>query len=203
MIYDENVACNPPVFALQEATLQTMTATTTEIQHKRGLLPMVSEFQCVQQWPSEPPLAQALSVPSRGAARECNNGRSTEAPEVFVSETLKIGHPTRLQSLFPDKMREMVKHCMSHSYATQAIERTEELRRWTHVVQESAPVEDILKPCMSSRRQEILEGETFTLFKTLIADAGHDDVNVADRFGSGFGKLLRVKPRNEVATVDS
>lgn len=42
----DGVHCNAPVFALQEASLQSMRA-ATDIQPRRGLPPMVSEFQCI------------------------------------------------------------------------------------------------------------------------------------------------------------
>jgi hypothetical protein len=73
------IVCSPPMFALQETTLQTMRA-TTDIEPRRGLPPMVSEFECIQQWPSHkplPPLARALSTPSRGQFASASTARDT------------------------------------------------------------------------------------------------------------------------------
>ena len=73
------IVCSPPMFALQETTLQTMRA-TTNIEPRRGLPPMVSEFECIQQWPSHkplPPLARALSTPSRGQFASASTARDT------------------------------------------------------------------------------------------------------------------------------
>ena len=63
--------CTPPVFALQEASLQTLRA-TTDIQPRRGLQLMVAEFKNVIQHPAFARMFSKTQHSSPGAMRECN-----------------------------------------------------------------------------------------------------------------------------------
>lgn len=117
----DGIACTPPVFALQEANLQTMRA-STDIQPRRGLPPMVSEFLEVRTHPADlplPPTARKLSTsypltsgtppPGETNASAVNNNNFItigihRTPDEFVSEAIAIGHPTRLHSMFPDEI---------------------------------------------------------------------------------------------------
>ena len=66
----DGLECTPPVFALQEASLQTMRA-STDLQPRRGLPPMVPEFKSIHQHPADHPLpefARTLNTPARGIA---------------------------------------------------------------------------------------------------------------------------------------
>ena len=117
--------CAPPCFALQRDKLQTLRA-TTDTQPRKGLPPMVSEFLEIKQHLAKhplPPLSRSLSTPSQGYLASAINNLTAETitigihrnPEQFVQEALKIGHPTRLHSLFPAEMRTVVDHCAKDS----------------------------------------------------------------------------------------
>ena len=70
--------CTPPVFALQEASLQTMRA-TTDLQPRRGLPPMVPAFKQIVQQPDSQPLpenARRLTTHSRGVIASGTSGHS-------------------------------------------------------------------------------------------------------------------------------
>ena len=129
--------CTPPVFALQEASLQTMRA-TTEIQPRKGLQPMVSEFVAVQSPPANAPLpenSRRLSTHHRGYVASANQGITDtdditigvhRSPESFVHEAIKIGHPTRIHSFFPDEVTKVVDQFL-HNKHNVAMSRTEAL----------------------------------------------------------------------------
>ena len=124
----DGYTCTPPVFALQEASLQTLRA-MTDIQPRRGLQPMVAEFKKVIQHPADQPLpghARKLSTPHPGkcgsADSEIQNGSDHtqtvtaglhSTPEEFVAEAVRMGHPTRVHSLFPDDIETSVTHCLA------------------------------------------------------------------------------------------
>ena len=126
-------------FAMQEASLQTMQA-TTDIQPRRGLPPMVSEFKAVLRHPitqAIPPMARRLSTPQIETQSTPSTGVSNASagddnqfitigihrtPEEFLKEAITIGHPTRLHSLFPDEIAETVQKCLATSPSAMALE---------------------------------------------------------------------------------
>lgn len=112
----DGLVCSPPVFALQEASLQTMRA-TTDIQPRKNLPPMVSEFVQIRPHPANQPLpaqARKLSTPPTGGRCASATDHQSIAigihrtPGEFVRDALAIGHPTRLHSMFPDEITEVV-----------------------------------------------------------------------------------------------
>ena len=199
--------CSPPVFALQEASLNTMRA-TTDIQPRRGLPPMVPEFRQVMSHPHDaplPPHSRRLSTLPRGTvASEEPNGMPTRisespcdsrhtitigmhySPEEFVQKALETGHPTRMHSFFPDEMEEVVSHYMSSSTASIAQARTEEIKRWLHLKQVLSSEELSLKNSMSERRREVLKNKDLCLFRHLLKDAMHGDTDLVEQLATGF-----------------
>ena len=190
----------PPVFALQEASLQTMRA-TTDIQPRRGLPPMVSEFQSVHQQSCQeplPPNARKLSTPLRGSDASADTGKITvgvhRTPEFFVKEAISIGHPTRMHSLFPDEINEVVSRCLHEGGHQLALSRTEEIKRWMHLARSKEADEAALKSSISARRRNVLKDKKLCLFKTLILESEHDDVQLIDQLVNGFDRLFaRIK----------
>ena len=123
-LQDKGVTCAPPCFALQEATLQSLRA-TTEIQPRRGLPPMVPEFCEVKQHPAAdpiPPCSRRLSTPHPGVPiASADKGDSGELvtigihrkAEQFIEASLQVGHPTLVHSLFPETMHRVVNHTVT------------------------------------------------------------------------------------------
>ena len=188
--------CTAPCFALQEHSLQSLRA-ATDIQPRRGLPPMVSEFLEVQQLPAHqplPPLARKLSTPHPGVnnASAINQNDATvtigihRSPQEFVEEALKVGHPSLVQSIFPLEMLNVVKHCVSVTPETLAKERAAELRRWTSLVSDLADAEKQLLASLSERRRDILQGKKLLLLERLMKDSGHPDVDLTRNLADGF-----------------
>ena len=192
-LQEDGFICQPPAFATQEAGLQTMRATTS-LQPRRGLPPTVPEFKHIITHPANmplPPNSRKLSTPHQGihasgSGNSCGShshnpsGPDTEhtitvgvhhTPEEFVQQALAIGHPTRFHSFFPDEMSEVVLHCARSTPGGLAQERTEEIKRWIHLV---------------SRRKQVLKGKNLMLFKTPMEDAKHRDSDLVDQLASGF-----------------
>lgn len=133
------ISFSTPIFAMQEASLQTMRA-TTDIQPRRGLPPMVSEFKAVLRHPMTqtiPPMARRLSTPQIETQSTPSTGVSNASagddnqfitigihrtPEEFLKEAITIGHPTRLHSLFPDEIAKTVQKCLATSPSAMALE---------------------------------------------------------------------------------
>ena len=182
--------CSAPVFALQEASLNTMRA-STDLQPRRGIPPMVSEFKTlVQCSPTDPkpPNSRPLSTPPRGAdtsAQSVTYGVH-RTPEEFAAEALQLGHPTRIHTMFPDEMREVVSHVLSKTVGDLAKERMEEIKRWIQLAADLAPAEEELKSQMSVRRRKILQNKKLVLTEMLLRDAGHSDTEVIKDLTSGF-----------------
>ena len=188
----------PPVFALQEASLQTMRA-STDLQPRRGLPPMVPEFkQVIQHSHSHklPPLARKLSTHHGGLGASTSNTSDNQDdqvtigihfdPEEFVQKALEVGHPTRLHSFFPDEMEMVVKHCLDKNPAILSQDRTEEIKRWIHLKKSLGPEESLIKEKMSARRKDILGSKNLALFEHLLKDAGHGDVDLVNQLADGF-----------------
>ena len=115
---------------------------------------MVAEFKNVVQHAADQPLpghAQKLSTPHPGkcasaisavqdGTTQAQTVSTTQAqtvsvglhftPEEFVAEAVRIGHPTRVHSLFPEDIEMTVDHYLSRNKGTLALERTEEIKRW-------------------------------------------------------------------------
>ena len=190
----DGVACTPPVFALQEASLQTL-RTATDIQPRKNLPPMVSEFVQIMPHPANQPIpAQA-----RKLSTQFLGGRSASAtdqtsitigihrtPDEFVREAITIGHPTRLQSMFPDEITEVVHKYINAGPTNMALSRTEEIKRWISLSKDLQHAEAEIRANMSTRRQKILEGKKLALLRSLLLDAGHSDLNLVDDLIAGF-----------------
>ena len=193
-ISKDGVACTPPVFALQEANLLTL-RTATDIQPRKNLPPMVSEFVHIMPHPADrpiPPQARKLSTQYLGGRIASASDPASitigihRTPDEFVKEALTIGHPTRLQSFFPDEITEVVHKYISAGPANAALIRTEELKRWVALSGDLQNAEAEIRAGMSDRRREILEGKKLALLKALLSDAGHSDVNLVDDLSAGF-----------------
>ena len=188
--------CQVPCFAMQEATLQTMRA-ATEIQPRRHLPPMVSEFVEVRSHPVDqplPPLSRRLSTQPAGvhiASASEKGGKFVtigihRSPEQFVEAALEIGHPTYVHSLFPDTMHRVVHKNVTSSQESLAQERTAELRRWAMLAEELSSENRRLMEDASARRADILAGKRLALMKRLLVDSGHQDTNLVDDITHGF-----------------
>ena len=168
---------------------------TTDIPPRRGLPPMVSEFRSVHQQPAYeplPPNACRLSTPPRGFDASAGevDGKVTvgvhRSPEEFVSEAISIGHPTRMHSMFPDEISDVVCKCLNEGSRQIAMERTEEIKRWMHLAVSGDASEKALRDTRSTRRQEVLKGKKLCLLRTLLLEAGHDDIGLVDQLTHGF-----------------
>ena len=198
--------CAPPVFALQEATLQTMRA-TTEIQPRKGLQPMVSEFVAVHPHPANAPLpdnSRKISTPHRGYIASAGANPSEDnitigvhrSPESFVNEAIKIGHPTRMHSFFPDEITKVVDLFLRNKQNV-AMSRTEEIKRWIQMAQDLASQERELKEGMSERKRTVLKDKKLVLFRTLLMEAEHEDTDLVEQLTKGFD-LTGMLPESKV-----
>ena len=112
---------------------------------------------------SLPSNARVLSTPKRGyvaSAKEVKEGQVTVgvhfSPEEFVTEAVRLGHPTDHGSLFPKEVKQNVEYIKNKSIHQLAIERTEEIKRWVRLAAENADKENKLKATLSPR---IAQGE--------------------------------------------
>ena len=197
-LQQDGVRCSPPVFALQEASLQTMRA-SADLQPRRGLPPMVPEFKKVLQHPASqalPPYARKLSTHHEGSGASASNDSDNPNnkvtirihfdPEEFVQKALEEGHPTRLHSFFPDEMEEVVEHCLDKTPASLSQDRIEEIKRWIHLNKSLGLEESSIKEKMSDRRKDILGSKSLALCKHLLNDAGHGDTDFVNQLAEGF-----------------
>ena len=190
----DGVICTPPVFALQEANLQTLRA-TTDIQPRKNLPPMVSEFLHIRPHPVNkplPPQARRLSTPNFGGINASVTDQQSitigihRNPDEFVRDAAAVGHPTRIHSMFPDEITEVVRTYVNLGPSNIALHRTEEIKRWISLSEDLRPAETVLRSNMSPRRQNILEGKKLALLRTLLIEAEHSDLNLVDDLATGF-----------------
>eukprot|EP00435_Cladocopium_sp_Y103_P060970 s205_g22.t1 len=193
----KGIQCSPPCFALQESTLQSLRA-STEIQPRKGIPPMVSEFLEVIQHPVAeplPPHSRRLSTPHSGglsaSASLVHDGETVtigihRTPEQFVADASRVGHPTLVSSMFPEEMKKVVEHTVFTSQRTLAQERTAELRRWALLAEELQHENLELLNTISERRRDILQGKRLVLMEKLLKDAKHQDGNLIADIVRGF-----------------
>lgn len=203
----------PPLcFAQQEASLQTLRA-ATGTQSRKPLPPLVPEFAAILRHPADaplPPLSRKLSTPRPGhfASEEIRKGEAEQvtetkehitigihwAPEEFVAEAIRVGHPALLASNFPVEMIEANNFCASRTDYEVAKHRTEVVKRWLSLANDFSQAEATNKDSLSTRRRQVLEKKRLHLFDQLIREAGHSDTTLAECIRHGFdltGKLPR------------
>ena len=205
-LQDQGLVCHLPSFAEQECTLQAMRA-ATNIQPRKNLPPMVPEFKQVIHQNSQTPLpahARLLSTPKRGyvaSAKESNDNQVTVgvhfSPEEFLSEAIRLCHPTRHNCLSPKEVGTNAAHLSDKSVHQIALERTEEVKRWVALSKELSTKEQDLKASISPRIAEVLKDKRLCLLKQLLDEAGREDAGLVEDIKRGFD-LTGALPRSGV-----
>ena len=192
-LQDLGVECHLPSFAEQEATLQAMRA-ATNIQPRKGLPALAPEFKQVTtrvDTASLPPRARKLSTPKRGyVASAATKDQVTVgihfSPEEFVQEALSLRHPTEQQSLLPKEVRDNVTYLSTRTVHQMAIERTEQIRKWTVFAINTDKEEKASKSTLSHRIAVALKDKRLKLLDRLIKDSGHEDHTLVEDLTTGF-----------------
>ena len=163
---------------------------STNIQPCRNLPPLVPEFKQIIRQDSQTPLpshARLLSTPKRGyvaSAKESKDNQVTVgvhfSPEEFLSEAVRLCHPTEHNSLFPNEVRANVAYLSSKTVHQAAQERTEEVKRWVALSKELPTKERDLKSSISPRIAEVLKDKKLCLLERLLNEAGHEDIGLVD-----------------------
>ena len=155
-------------------------------QPRRFLPPLVPEYKQVLHQESQtplPPHARLLSTPKRGyvaSAKETEDHQVTVgvrfSPEEFLTEAIRLCHPTEHSSLFPKEGRANIAHLSSKTIHEVAKERAEEVGRWVALSTELVAKEEELKASLSPRIAEVLKDKRLCLPETLLTEAGHEDL---------------------------
>ena len=172
--------------------------------------PTFSHVKTCHQWrlnlnqSSQTPLpahARLLSTPKRGyvaSAKESNDNQVTVgvhfSAEEFLSEAIRLCHPTEHKCLFPKEVRANLAHLSDKSVHQIALERTEEVKRWVALSKELSTKERDLKSSISPRIAEVLKDKKLCLLKQLLDEAGHEDTGLVEDIKRGLdltGDLLR------------
>ena len=119
------------------------------------------------------------------------------SPEEFLSEAIRLCHPTEHNCLFPKKVRTNVAHLSDKSVHQIALERTEEVKRWVALSKELSTKEQDLKASISPRIAEVLKDKRLCLLKHLLDEAGHEDAGLVEDIQRGFD-LTGALPRSGV-----
>ena len=154
---------------------------------------------------SLPPHARKLSTPKRGYVASASKAKDQVtigihfSPEEFIHEALSLRHPTEQQSLFPKEVRENVAHLSIRTVHQVAIERTEQIRKWTAYAIETDKEERAAKSTLSHRIADVLKDKRLGpgLLDKLIKDSGHEDLTLVDDLTKGFD-LTGALPRSGV-----
>ena len=137
-----------------------------------------------------PAHARLLSTPKRGyvaSVKESNDNQVIHfAPEEFLSQAIRLCHPTEHNWLFPKEVRANVAHLSDKSVHQIALERTEEVKRWVALSKELSTKERDLKSSISPRIAEVLKDKKLCLLKQLLEEAGHEDTGLVEDIKRGF-----------------
>ena len=130
----------------------------TSVQPRKNSPPLVPKFkQVISQQDSAPlpPQVRKLSTPKRGYVRSAPENHVTArghfSPEEFLREALPLQHPTQQQSLFPKEVKTNVEYLSTSSVHQIAMERKEQVRRWTILATDLADEERKLKASLRPR----------------------------------------------------
>ena len=177
----------------------------TNIQPRKNLPSPVPEFKQITtqvDTASLPPRARKLSTPKRGYVASAAKDQVTIgihfSPEEFVHEALSLRHPTEQQSLFPTEVKENVTHLSTRTVHQIAIERTEQIRKWTAFAIDTDKEEKASKSTLSHRIADVLKDKRLKLLDRLIKDSGHEDHTLVDDLTKGFDPLTGALPRSGV-----
>ena len=118
-------------------------------------------------------------------------------PQEFVAAACKVQHPSNLEILVPDMLREAVKRNVSTPADVLARGRTETIRKWIAWGNELQLEEENLKASLSPLRAKVLKGKRLKLFGKVLAEIHHQDEGLVDDICSGFSLTGRL-PRSEV-----
>ena len=137
--------------------------------------------------------ARLLSTPKRGyvaSAKESKDNQVTVgvhfAPEEFLSEAIRLCHPTEHNRLFPKEIRANVTHLSERSVHQIVLDRTEEVKRWVALSKELSHKHRDLKSSISPRIAEVLKDKRLCLLKQLLEEAGHEDIGLVEDVKRGF-----------------
>ena len=154
---------------------------------------MAPEFkQVVSQQDSAPlpPHTRKLSTSKRGYVASASENHVTVgvhfSPKEFLREALRLQRPTEQKPLFPKEVKANVDYLSSRSVHQIAIERTEQVRKWTILAKDLADEERKLKASLSPRIAEVLQDKRLCLLNLLIHEAGHEDSSLVDDLKKGF-----------------
>ena len=119
------------------------------------------------------------------------------SPEEFVQEALSLRHPTEQQSLFPKEVRDNLTYLSTRTVHQIAIERTEQIRKWTAFAINTDKEEKASKSTLSHRIADVLKDKRLKLLDKLIKDSGHEDHTLVEDLTKGFD-LAGALPRSGV-----
>ena len=169
---------------------------------------MVAEFKQVIHQNSQNPLpehARLLSTPKRGYVASAKDSKDNQvtvgvhfAPEEFLSEAIRLCHPTEHNCLLPKEVRANVTHLSERSVHQIALDRTEEVKRWVALSKELSNKERDLESSISPRIAEVLKDkETLSpeAAPTVLDKAGHEDIGLVEDIKRGFD-LTGALPRS-------
>ena len=99
--------------------------------------------------------------------------------------------------MFPKDVRENVAHLSARTVHQVAIERTEQIRKWTAFGTDIDKEERAAKSNLSHRIADVLKDKRLKLLDKLIKDSGHEDLTLVDDLSRGFD-LTGALPRSGV-----
>ncbi|CAE7922217.1 unnamed protein product, partial [Symbiodinium necroappetens] len=114
------------------------------------------------------------------------------SPEEFVAEACRAEHPSSLSNLLPDELQAAINKNFGMSEQALGQHRTEVIRKWIAKANDLVAEEDLLKAGMSENRRIILSQKRLLLFKALLEEAGHTDLNLVDDLVNGFDLVGRL-----------
>ena len=140
------------------------------------LPPLVPELKQVLHQDSQTLL---LSTPKRGyvaSAKGTTDNQVTVgvlfSPEEFLTEAVRLCHPTEHSSLSPKEVRANIPDLSSKTIHQAAKERTEEVKRWVALSTELVAKEQELKSSLRPRIAAALKDKGLCLLEALLTEAG-------------------------------
>ncbi|CAE7512822.1 ubiad1 [Symbiodinium sp. CCMP2592] len=141
-----------------------------------------------------PPGIPSCSKPEGGRMHKVAVGIPWK-PQEFIEQALKAGHPRHLLDGVPSHSKAAIDRLADMSLHEIGAQRTERLRHWISKARELEAEEEELRDSMPQHCKRVLGRKRLVLFRTMLEECGHEDLEIANDIAKGFD-LSGAIPRN-------
>lgn len=116
------------------------------------------------------------------------------APEEFVAQAVKAGHPKSLHGNLPTPLLRSLEAHLSLTESEICSKRVLWAKRWTHEMAQCEAEESRLKSQLPENSRRIRKEKKLVIWRRMLEEAGYEDIQVVDDCSKGFHLAGPVAP---------